>query len=116
MLGKEYPLIEKKSVYELDCMKKIIDVREFCAKKEADNPYLTRAIVKNNKVFCQSAKRVVVKYECEGNKDKYCNDVEVGCFLIKEKLAMRLKIAHQSLLQNKVLNCHFDIHSSKLEL
>ena len=73
-------------------------------------------IVKNNKVFCQSAKRVVVKYECEGNKDKYCNDVEVGCFLIKEKLAMRLKIAHQSLLQNKVLNCHFDIHSSKLEL
>ena len=97
-------------------MKKMIDVRKFCEKKEAANPYLTRGKVGKNSVLCQSAKRVVIKYECEGKEDKFCQDVEIGCFLIREKLAMRLKLAHRSLTQEKYLNCHFDIHSTKIEL
>ena len=117
------PLIEYKNIRELDCMGKAVKVVRFCDEIEAANPYFTRAIISKSKkqVICQSAKRVVIKYECEGKADRYCKDVDMGCFLFKEMLARRLKLAHQSLTDNqlkdkKFLNCYFDSQVNAIEL
>ena len=111
------PLIEYKTVSKLDCMGEVLDVIAFCDKKEAANPYFTRAVVDKEKeaVKCQSAKRVIIKWQCEGKQDRYCKDVEIGCFLFKEKLARRLKIVHQSLTDEKVLNCYFGIPNNSID-
>lgn len=87
-----------------------VKVVTFCDEVEASNPYFTRAFVsvKTKKVVCQSAKRVILKWQCEGNSDPYCKDIDIGCFLFKEKLARRLKLVHKSLDSGKYLNCYFD--------
>ena len=111
------PLIEFKSIYELDCMGTTVNITPFCDETEAANPYYSRAIVSKTekKVICQSAKRVVIKWECEGKKDRYCRDSEIGCFLFKERLAKRLKLVHQSITDKKYLNCYFDHQQNKME-
>ncbi len=115
---RKSPLIEYHSISTLDCMGDKMEISKFCDEKEAANPYYTRAIVKKNKkVECQSGKRVILKWQCEGKTDKYCQDEEVGCFLFKEKLARRLKIAHQSLSSDKkTLSCYFDNQFNSLNL
>jgi hypothetical protein len=111
------PLIEYSSVSGLDCMGEKVKVVKFCDEAEASNPYFTRAIVSKSKrkVICQSAKRVIIKWECEGKEDNYCKDIDVGCFLFKEKLARRLKLVHKSLTENKYLNCYFDTQKNEME-
>jgi hypothetical protein len=52
---------------------------------------------------------VILKYKCKAENDKYCKDIEVGCFLFKEQLAKRLKITHQSKTDDGTLNCYFDV-------
>lgn len=113
------PLIEYHSADMLDCMGEKKKVMPFCEEKEITNPYLTRAIVdrKNKTIQCVSGKRVILKWKCEGENDKYCKDQEVGCFLFKEKLAKKLKLIHHSLTDSKtVLNCYFDIQKNNLNL
>ena len=107
---RESPLIEYDSISSLDCMGKKVEVDSFCNEKEAANPYYTRAVVsKDKKVKCYSGKRVLLKWQCEGKEDKYCKDEEIGCFLMKEKLAKRLSISHQSLdKETQTLKCYFD--------
>lgn len=85
-------------------------VSAFCDEKEAANPYYIRGRVNQEKkqVECLSSKRVIFKYECQSKDDRYCKDVEIGCFLFKEQLAKRLKIIHQSLSEN-ILSCYFGL-------
>jgi len=108
---KESPLIDYVSVSTLNCMGKKLKVAPFCDDKEAANPYYIRAVVdqKSKKVKCLSSKKVILKYKCEGEKDKFCKDPEIGCFLFKEQLAKRLKVAYQSLGEEGILNCYFDV-------
>ena len=121
---RKSPLIDFSSISSLNCMGKKVEVAKFCDYKEAANQYFIRGIVNKTKkrVICLSSKRVIIKYSCEGKKDRFCEDAEIGCFLIKEKLARRLKISHQSLTdsvtpsENKVLNCYFDIGTNSLEM
>lgn len=118
------PLIEVSSISVLSCMGAKKEIGKFCDHKEAANPYYIRGILdkKNKKVICLSSKRVIIKYGCEGKKDRFCKDAEIGCFLLKEKLARRLKISHQSLTeidsssQKKALNCYFDIGTNSLDM
>ena len=110
---RDSPLITFVSVTKLDCMGTIIETSKFCDEKTQDDPYYIRAVVskENKNVICKSAKRVHIKYECEGKSDKYCQDKEIGCFLMQESLAKRLKSDHFSLIEQpngkKILNCHF---------
>lgn len=116
---RKSPLIDYKSITSLSCMGDIKEVVDFCDYKEAANPYFIRAIVLKDKkqVECLSAKKVILKYKCEGAKDKYCLDSEIGCFMLKEKLAKRLKTVHDSLTDNKkILNCYYEIGSNFMEL
>lgn len=108
---RESPLIEYKTISSLDCMGQIVDVAKFCFKEMAHDPYYIRAVVDKEakQVICKSAKKVQIKYECEGSNE-YCEDSEIGCFKIKEKLAVRLKITQHSVLEKgkkRVLNCYF---------
>lgn len=116
---RESPIIDFESVSHLNCMGVKKSVIDFCDYKEAANPYFARAIVskKNKTVICQSSKRVILKWKCEGKTDKYCKDPEIGCFLLKEKMARRLKLAHRSLTDKKsYLNCYFDTQKNSLKL
>ncbi len=116
---RESPLIEKATPDTLDCMGEKKLIMPFCEEKEMTNPYLTRGLIdeKNKQVKCISGKRVIIKWQCEGDKDLYCKDIEVGCFLFKEKLARNLKLVHKSLTDNKtILNCYFDTQKYQLEL
>lgn len=114
---RDSPLIEFASISTLDCMGEKVNVAKFCDQVEAANPFYTRALVSKykRKVICQSAKRVVIKWECEGSQDKYCKDLDIGCFLFKEKLARRLKLVHKSLTEKKFLNCYFDTQKNEME-
>ncbi len=118
MTKRNSPLIEYATITKLDCMGRKVSATDFCFQKEAANPYFARGYVekKSRKIVCQSAKRVILKWKCEGKNDKYCQDSEVGCFLFKEKLARRLKLVHNSITDKKYLNCYFDIHSEEMEL
>lgn len=111
---RDSPLIDIDSISHINCMGKSLDVSVFCSDKEITNPYFTKAFIskKDKKVVCQSAKRVIVKYECSKEDfDKYCKDKELGCFLIKEKMAKRLSLAHSG-LEKKILSCYFGIRDS----
>ena len=109
---RDSPLMTYHSISKLDCMGTIVDASEFCDSKTQEDPYYIRAVVekKTKKVNCKSAKRVRVQYQCEGAKDKFCKDKEIGCYLFQEKLAKRLKTAHASIIKEdgkRFLNCHF---------
>ena len=114
---RESPLIESAGIGTLDCMGEKVEVVKFCDEVEQANPYFTRAkVIKSEKVIsCLSARRVILKWECEGKKDRYCRDPDIGCFLFKEKLARRLKLVHQSLTEEKYLNCYFDTQKNEME-
>lgn len=99
-----------------------VRVEKFCDQKFVADPYYIRAVVdkSSEKVICKSAKRVHIKYQCEGKADQYCKDKEIGCYLFQEKLAKRLKLTHSSLMkhgsQKRTLNCHFTPKYGKNEL
>lgn len=117
LVNRASPLIEFKSISELNCMGKNVKVNKFCFRKEAGNPYYARAIVdkKKKEVVCQSSTRVILKWKCEGKRDIYCKDLDTGCFLLKEKMAVRLKLAHKSFTDNrKYLNCYFDTQANEI--
>jgi len=108
---RESPLIEYKSVSEIDCMGTIVEVRKYCERQLISDPYYIRAVVdkENKNVICKSAKKVILKYQCEKGTT-YCEDSEIGCFRLQEKLATRLKLEHHSITEekkNKILNCYF---------
>ena len=116
---RKSPLIDFKSITSLSCMGEVKAVAPFCDLKEAANPYYIRAIVleESKKVECLSAKKVVIKYACEGKNDKHCLDSEIGCFMLREKLAKRLQTTHDSFTENKkYLNCYFEIGKKSIEL
>lgn len=109
---RDSPLITFKSITKLDCMGETVDVSKFCDLKTKNDPYYIRAVVdkENKSVVCKSAKRVQIKYLCNSKRDKLCRDKEVGCYLLQEQLAKRLKTSHASIIidgKQKVLNCHF---------
>lgn len=105
ILNKDYPLVTMHSISQVDCMSKIVDVNSFCKKMNPSDLYLIRGIVFKNKAFCQSAKRVILKYACN-NSNEYCKDSSIGCYKLKSKLAIRLDVIHSSIMDNK-LNCYY---------
>lgn len=116
---RKSPLIDFKSISSLSCMGEIKQVAPFCDLKEAANPYYIRAIVlqETKQVECLSAKKVVIKYACDGKDDKHCLDSEIGCFMLREKLAKRLQTTFDSFTDNKkYLNCYFEVGKKTIDL
>lgn len=114
MTKRESPLIEIEDMSYLNCMGDKIRVGKFCEEKLVTDPYYISAHVdsETKKVVCQSGREVIIKYVCMLTSDKaYCDDSAIGCGLLQEKLAFRLKINHHSILLNKSgkkeLNCVF---------
>ncbi len=116
MVSHDSPLIEPVSGTEIDCMGKKVSASDFCEKELAQDPYYLRAFVSEatKEVICQSGKKVIFKYQCVRLADKrLCGQTaEVSCKEIRQKLARRLDIVHQSFTKNdkgiKELNCYFD--------
>jgi DNA-binding XRE family transcriptional regulator len=116
MVTHESPLIEATSGTQLDCMGKKIDVREFCNKEMAHDPYYIRAYIdkERKQIICHSGKKVLFKYLCVKLADKkLCSqDARKSCLLIREKLAKRLDLVHSSIIKNekgiKQLSCFFE--------
>ena len=83
---RKSPLIDYHSINQLSCMREIVSIGKFCEHKEAMNDDYSRAIVdkKSKQVLCLSSRRVIVKYKCEKEKDRYCQSSEEGCFYFKE--------------------------------
>lgn len=111
---RDSPLIEVKSITYLDCMGEETRVGKYCEEALVTDPYYLRAYIdeENKKVVCQSGREVIVKYVCMLSSDKeYCDTAEIGCELLREKLAYRLKVNNASVLLNKSgkkeLNCVF---------
>lgn len=114
------PLISYVSISKLDCMGQKVEVSKFCDQKTQDDPYYIRAVInkEQKKIICKSAKRVHIKYACESKDDQFCQDKEIGCYLMQEKFAKRLKSAHVSILdgpKGKILSCHFTPKTSEMD-
>lgn len=109
---RDSPLISKKNIHELDCMGSRVKVSKFCEKELIMDPYYLRAYVDDKSVVCVSGKKVSLKYECEKKNDPYCLDKNIGCDLIQEAFALRLRTTYTSLLQNldkkSILHCIFE--------
>lgn len=116
MVSFDSPLIEPVSGTEIDCMGKKVNVTDFCEKEMAHDPYFLRGYVNeaSKEVVCQSGKKVIFKYQCVRLADKrICGQTaEISCKEIRQKLARRLDIVHQSFTKNekgiKELNCYFE--------
>lgn len=110
MTGKEYPLITKASKTRLDCMKKEVDVGDFCLKAQAADPYLLRGYIEKNRVLCVSGKAVSLKYECK-QRDSLCASATFACAHFKSLLAKRLALDQSYLILNtkskKEISCFF---------
>ena len=114
MTNKDYPLIDKKSSDKLDCMGIEVDVYKFCDKEEEKNSNYSKAYIDKEfkQVICQSSKRVILKWQCQKN-DRFCQDLDIGCYLFKEKFARRIKLIHSSFTEEKkFINCYFDNEKS----
>lgn len=117
--AKESVLSNIISMTKIDCMGKIFEVDQFCDEKfKKSEKYLRAYTDKENKtVICESASKVILKYECESKDDSNCLDSEIGCFEFKKKLVKNLKVIHHSIIDSqkdpksiskKTLNCYFD--------
>jgi hypothetical protein len=116
MVEHDSPLIDPVSGTEIDCMGKKVNVSDFCEKELAHDPYYLRGYVNEDtkEVICQSGKKVIFKYQCVRLADKrLCGmKADAACKEIRQKLARRLDIVHQSFTNNdkgiKELNCYFE--------
>jgi len=118
LTNRESPLIEKVSADTIDCMGLKKNVIEFCDLKESDNVFLARAYIDEEKksVKCRSGRSVIFKWKCEGKNDRYCKDADIGCFLVKEKLARNLKLNHKALdKKSRTLSCYFDLGKMSID-
>lgn len=91
-------------------MSKKVKAIDFCEKYIEKEKRLASARIYNDKIRCIIASKVVFKYECQTKSDTYCDDKTIGCFMIKEDFAKRLKLIHSSILKNgqkSTLNCNF---------
>ncbi len=116
MVSHDTPLIDALSGTELSCMGKKIQVRQFCEKKLAADPYYLRAYVdkEDKEVVCVSGKKVLFKYQCVKLSDRaLCSQTaEKSCLQIREQLAKRLDLVHSSFVKSekgiRQLNCFFE--------
>lgn len=111
---RKSPLIEVVGSQTLDCMGTKKNILSFCSHKEVTNPYYSTGQIKENKVVCQSSKRVLLKWDCRKDNQKYCKDKELGCYHFQQIFAKRLKLVHSSL--DGELSCYFDIKSDFLSI
>lgn len=109
------PLIEAKSATSLDCMSRELDAGDFCARALAQDPYLLRGEVDEEKkvIRCYSGKKAILKYRCVKMSDRsLCKDASKACAGMKIKLARRLETVHASVTKNEKgvseLNCYFE--------
>jgi hypothetical protein len=100
----ETSLIQIKDSNTLDCFGKKVNISNYCELKVSTDFIRGFIDKKSQKVICQSAKRIVFKYDCKSNKT-YCKSVK-ACDFVKEKLAKSLSILHRSIIDNN-LNCYF---------
>lgn len=108
-------LIENPKTNIIECMGQQFDVQSFCQEKFSNDKQYARAYVLKNeeKVICQTAKRIVLKYKCNRNSTSaFCRDAKSGCESMKNALARNLDIIHSALIkrddQSKDLNCYYD--------
>lgn len=106
--AKNFELISAKSSNEIDCMGKIFKTIVFCLQKFPDNHSITRAIIdeKNKVLKCESASNVTLYLSCDQRDAKYCLNPKRGCEDLQKIYAVKLEIAHQSVV-DKTLNCYF---------
>lgn len=108
-------LIETPDANTVTCMGQSFDIQKFCQDKyKKDNKY-ARAYIdnKNERVICQTARRIVLKYKCKPNSNSvFCRQADQGCSSMKKALAHNLDLVHKSLTKrddaSKELNCYFD--------
>lgn len=84
------------SLHSLRCQKKIVHASKFCAKKMEKNVRFTRGIIdkEKNKVFCEEADRVFVKYSCAGKENStLCQDKKFTCDYLQSEFARHHKVA-----------------------
>jgi len=111
------PLIEVKTASSLDCMTKETPIRSFCLKKMKNNSSFIRARydLAKNEIYCQSADRVILKYQCSKKTMGYCQNDQIGCDRLRNILAQNLSLIghsiHEEVLGEKTLSCYFSSSS-----
>jgi hypothetical protein len=121
--GSYLPIIEKENSKNLDCMGHKLNVSTFCKDKQIKSDTLrdfARVIIndKDNKIYCQRAEIVIVKYKCsKNNLNAICDNTLYGCKKIGKVLANKLEVVHHSSTSKetfdfgknkpKVLNCYY---------
>lgn len=116
LVKRESPLIEARSVGKLDCMGTIVNVSDFCQKEFERDPSYARAMVKDGKVKCQMATRVIMGYQCASSGDGLCDDKDIGCYKLREKFASNLFLSHASSSREgkgRKLNCYFSAQKNE---
>lgn len=121
-LKKEAPLVEiGKDKTQVDCMSEMVSINAFCREKRKLDPFFARGFYDevNSKIVCQSARKIILKYECESKLERFCEEATKGCLEMKERFAYELNIVHSGLSSseegNKVLICLFEAKTIREE-
>lgn len=111
-LGISVPMIKAANINQLDCMGQKVWVSSYCKQVSKTDPYWIRSYVDSdtNKVVCESARRVKIRYACKSG-DELCSSAHLGCEFLKDSFAKSLSLNHSSFKVevegNKVMSCYF---------
>lgn len=105
------------STTKLDCMGKVVDTFDFCAKKNKSLKNLIRGYTNKNlnEVICEFGKSVHLSLSCDKKHKVYCKEPEKSCKHLGGFFAKQLNFSHHSLVEkdiDNILNCYYVIDTS----
>ena len=108
MGAKNSILNTAKSLTEIECFNKNYFIIDFCFKKFPMDKGLTRGYIDRHakKVVCELSNSVMLSVSCDSRDLKYCFNPKEGCEKLRKIYAIRLEVAHYSMLE-KNLNCYY---------
>lgn len=106
-------LINSPTLSQLDCMSKIISLREFCLSNMLAPENFSRAYAENEKkqVICQSAEGLTLSLTCKGGNNTLCSHEKEACATLQGSYAKNLKLVKATLQMDRAVHpqvsCYF---------
>ncbi|HAZ14002.1 MAG: hypothetical protein A2X86_17310 [Bdellovibrionales bacterium GWA2_49_15] len=116
---REVPLITAHSLFQIDCMGKLVDAQAVCLKKGEEleeRLKLLRAFVRAEKkdVVCEYGEGAELNLVCQGSYLPLCKDPKKSCLELKAKYSAEVPlwkatVSEKTRSSAPELNCYFSV-------
>ncbi|MBI2519366.1 MAG: hypothetical protein HYV97_03070 [Bdellovibrio sp.] len=118
---RDVPLITAHSLFQIDCMGKLVDAQTVCLKKGEEleeRPKLLRAFVRTDKkdVVCEYGEGAQLNLICEAGYLDLCKDPKKSCLALKAKYSAEVPLWKSTVSEKNAkggaseLNCYFSVN------